>query len=109
MLCCFVELARLSKAGGLSGFRIAPIFNAINFISGLEEEITEPLKYSKGKTKVKGIGAGTSGKMIEFMKTGTMEKIEKLKESLGENNDVVKSEASSSSSSTGGSEYGGEY
>jgi len=55
---------------------------AIATLTGLEEEITEKnaLSFSKGKTKLPGIGKGTAEKMKEFCRTGTFKKLEEKRE-----------------------------
>ena len=40
------------------------------------------MSFSKGKTKVAGIGAGSAKKMKEFMETGTIEKLEEKRLAL---------------------------
>lgn len=44
----------------------------------MEVEITadNAMSFSKGKTKVPGIGKGSAEKMKEFMETGTIAKLE---------------------------------
>ena len=51
---------------------------AISTLTELEEAVTEDnaLSFSKGKTKLVGIGKATSQKMLEFVKTGTFTKLE---------------------------------
>jgi DNA polymerase/3'-5' exonuclease PolX len=52
---------------------------ATNAIMGLKLEITEENAKSlgkPGKNKVDGIGAKTAEKMLEYVQTGTMEKLE---------------------------------
>lgn len=51
---------------------------AITTLTQLEEEVTEDnaLSFSKGKTKLPGIGKATAQKMLEFVKTGTFTKLE---------------------------------
>jgi DNA polymerase/3'-5' exonuclease PolX len=41
-------------------------------------EVTEDnaMSFSKGKTKLPGIGKGSATKMLEFVRTGTFEKLE---------------------------------
>ena len=48
----------------------------------LEEEVTEDnaLSFSKGKTKLPGIGASTAKKMLEFCQTGTFAKLEEKRQ-----------------------------
>mmetsp|Transcript_5442 Transcript_5442/g.11223 ORF Transcript_5442/g.11223 Transcript_5442/m.11223 type:complete len:351 (+) Transcript_5442:445-1497(+) len=51
---------------------------AIATLTTLEEAVTEAnaMSFSKGKTKLPGIGKGTAEKMLEFVKTGTFAKLE---------------------------------
>lgn len=51
---------------------------AIATLTTLEEEVTEDnaMSFSKGKTKLPGIGKGTAEKMLEFCRTGTFAKLE---------------------------------
>lgn len=51
---------------------------AATAIKGMKEEITadNAMSFSKGKTKVAGIGKGSAEKMKEFMETGTFQKLE---------------------------------
>lgn len=47
-------------------------------IKDMAQEITaeNAMSFSKGKTKIPGIGKGSAEKMKEFMETGTMAKLE---------------------------------
>lgn len=47
-------------------------------IKEMEEEITadNAMSFSRGKTKVAGIGKSSAEKMKEFMQTGTIQKLE---------------------------------
>mmetsp|Transcript_34957 Transcript_34957/g.84593 ORF Transcript_34957/g.84593 Transcript_34957/m.84593 type:complete len:683 (+) Transcript_34957:164-2212(+) len=56
---------------------------AISTLMDLEEEVTEDnaISFSKGKTKLPGIGKGTAEKMSEFAKTGTFAKLEEKRSS----------------------------
>lgn len=51
---------------------------AIATLSNLEEEVTKDnaMSFSKGKTKLAGIGKSTAQKMLEFVTTGTFVKLE---------------------------------
>ena len=51
---------------------------AIATLITLEEEVTadNAMSFSKGKTKLPGIGKGTAQKMLEFVTTGTFAKLE---------------------------------
>jgi len=55
---------------------------AIATLTELEEAVTEDnaLSFSKGKTKLVGIGKATSQKMLEFVRTGTFAKLEEKRE-----------------------------
>jgi len=55
---------------------------AIATLTELKEEITEDnaISFSKGKTKLPGIGKATAQKMLEFVQTGTFAKLEEKRE-----------------------------
>lgn len=50
-------------------------------IQKIPDEVTaeNAISFSKGKTKVPGIGKSSAEKMKEFVETGTMEKLEELR------------------------------
>ena len=54
---------------------------AIATLTELKEEITaaNAMSFSKGKTKLPGIGNATAGRMLEYANTGTFAKLEEKK------------------------------
>lgn len=55
---------------------------AIATLTELKEEVTEDnaMSFSKGKTKLPGIGKSTAQKMLEFVQTGTFAKLEEKRQ-----------------------------
>jgi len=100
MLECFAEIARLMKEEGQEAYKMKAYYTVISFLETCEEEVTDPIKYSKKKTKVAGIGKGTAEKMKEFLDTGTIAKLETLRGSGASG-----SSSSSSSSNSGATSY----
>ena len=73
----FKELAELYAKTG-NGNAASSYFRVVNALTELEFEITaeNALSLGKGKTKVHNIGKASAEKMLEFLTTGTMEKLE---------------------------------
>ena len=111
MLECFTEILHLQKQAGVKGFKLGSLHTIISFLGQTEEEVTEGKKYSKGKGKIKGVGASTADKINQYVATGTMVKLEKLREEAGlsvkgEEDSKASSSTSSSSSSSSSNDYG---
>lgn len=78
LLAAFQELAELYFKEGNANAG-ATYTKAVNAIKGLDFEITEENAKGlgkKGKTKLDGIGAASAAKMLEFVQTGTIEKLD---------------------------------
>ena len=70
---CFALL--LSEGNRNAGASYTKVCNALK---DLKHEVTakNAMSFSKGKTKIPGIGKGSAEKMKEFMETGTIQKLE---------------------------------
>jgi hypothetical protein len=102
LLEAFSEIVGYMKDKGEPGYKLGHYYKAINWIQNYEQEIENPMQYSKGKSKVEGIGKGTATKMKQFMDTGTITKLEELRVEAGVAPGGSSSSSSSSSSSGGG-------
>ena len=95
------------KKKGEPGYKMKHYYNAQSWIQSYENVIENPMQYSKGKTKVEGIGKGTATKMKEFLDTGTISKLEELRayDASGGGGGGGGADSFSSSSSSGATSY----
>lgn len=68
---CFAGVEKNTNAG-------ASYKKVINALKDLEAEVTaaNAMSFSKGKTKIAGVGKSSAEKMKEFLETGTIQKLE---------------------------------
>ena len=107
LLEAFNEMITYMKKKGEPGYKMKHYYNAQSWIQSYENVIENPMQYSKGKTKVEGIGKGTATKMKEFLDTGTISKLEELRayDASGGGGGGGGADSFSSSSSSGATSY----
>jgi DNA polymerase (family 10) len=80
VLSMLAELAKLTALdeGSPQAFRVRAYENALHGIEGYQGELTGLTK--KELTEIKGVGASTADKILEFMTTGSVAKLVSLRE-----------------------------
>ena len=75
----FEEMGNLVKKKGEPSYKFTSYFLAAHSIRKWPTEIKDGKELTKGKLKVKGLGKSTGDKMNEFLETGTIQKLESLR------------------------------